>query len=50
MKGIVKSARGSGHVSFKEIAEQPLASNQVKIEVSATGICGSDIHVYHDMK
>ena len=48
MKGIVKSARGSGHVSFKEFEEQPLASDQVRIEVRATGICGSDIHVFHD--
>ena len=48
MQGIVKFARGSGHVELRDITEQPLAPEQVRIEVRATGICGSDLHVFHD--
>ena len=48
MKGVVKYARGEGFVEFRDFEECPLEPNQVKIEVKATGICGSDLHLYHD--
>ncbi len=48
MKGVVKYARGEGFVELRDFEERPLADNQVKIEVKATGICGSDLHLYHD--
>lgn len=48
MQGIVKFARGGGNVELRDIVEQPLAPEQVRIEVRATGICGSDLHVFHD--
>ncbi len=49
MKGVVKYARGGeGFVKFQDFEERPLAPNQMKIEVKATGICGSDLHLYHD--
>ena len=48
MKGVVKYARGEGFVEFRDVEERPLESNQVRIEVRATGICGSDLHLYHD--
>ena len=48
MKGVVKFARGSGFVELREVEEQTLEPNQVRIKVEATGICGSDLHVYHD--
>lgn len=48
MKGIVKYAKGEGNVELREVAETPPAPNQVKIEVKASGICGSDLHIYHD--
>lgn len=47
MKGIVKYARGEGFMELREVEELPPAPNQVKIEVKASGICGSDIHLYH---
>ncbi|NKB66866.1 MAG: alcohol dehydrogenase catalytic domain-containing protein [Candidatus Latescibacteria bacterium] len=48
MKGVVKFARGSGFVEMRDVEEQTLEPNQVRIKVEATGICGSDLHVYHD--
>lgn len=48
MKGVVKHARGHGFVDYRDVEESPLAPDQVKVEVKATGICGSDIHIYHD--
>ena len=48
MQGIVKFARGSGHVELRPLENRPLPDHQVRIEVRATGICGSDLHVFHD--
>ena len=48
MKGVVKYARGDGYVELREVEDLPPAPNQVKIEVKASGICGSDLHIYHD--
>lgn len=48
MKGVVKYARGDGFVELREVKDLPPASDQVKIEVKASGICGSDLHIFHD--
>jgi L-iditol 2-dehydrogenase len=48
MKGVVKFARGDGYVDLREVAETPPRPNQLKIEVKASGICGSDLHIFHD--
>jgi L-iditol 2-dehydrogenase len=48
MVGVVKFARGDGFVDMREVEESPPGPNQVKVEVKATGICGSDLHIYHD--
>lgn len=48
MDGVVKYARGSGFVEMRSLEEKPPEANQVKVKVEATGICGSDLHVYHD--
>ena len=48
MKAFVKYARGEGNMEIREIPEPSPDANQVKIEVKAAGICGSDIHIYHD--
>ncbi len=47
MKGVVKYKLGDGNVELRDIEDQPPAANQIKIEVKASGICGSDIHIYH---
>ncbi|NWG04560.1 MAG: zinc-binding dehydrogenase [Syntrophaceae bacterium] len=48
MKGVVKYARGDGYVDLRDVEEIPPPPNQVKIEVKASGICGSDLHIFHD--
>ena len=48
VKALVKYARGEGNMEIREIAEPSPGPDQVKIEVKAVGICGSDIHIYHD--
>ena len=48
MKAVVKHARGAGFVDYQEVEETPPAEGQVKVQVEATGICGSDLHIYHD--
>ncbi len=47
IKALVKYAPGPGKVELREVAEPSPGSNQVKIQVKAAGICGSDLHIYH---
>ncbi|MGD0626467.1 MAG: alcohol dehydrogenase catalytic domain-containing protein [Thermodesulfobacteriota bacterium] len=48
MKGLVKFARGHGQVEVREVDEPFPKEGEVKIQVMAAGICGSDIHLFHD--
>lgn len=48
MKALVKYARGEGNMEIRDVPEPFPEANQVKIEVKGAGICGSDIHIYHD--
>lgn len=48
MKAVVKTGKGPGLVELKDIAEPTPKPNEVLIEIKAAGICGSDIHIYHD--
>lgn len=48
MRGVVKYNRGEGNMELQELKEPRPGPNEVKIEVKAAGICGSDIHIYHD--
>jgi L-iditol 2-dehydrogenase len=48
MKALVKFAKGPGNVELREVEEPPCGPNQVKLEVSWCGICGTDLHVLHD--
>jgi L-iditol 2-dehydrogenase len=47
MKGLVKYELGEGFVELREIEEKDPAPHEVKIEVRAAGICGSDLHILH---
>lgn len=47
MKALVKYASGSGNLEIRNVPEPVPGPGQVKIEVKAAGICGSDIHIYH---
>lgn len=48
MRGVVKFDRGNGFVELREVDDRPPGPGQVKVEVRAAGICGSDLHIYHD--
>ena len=48
MKALVKYASGPGNVALRDVEEPAPGPGQVKIEVKAAGICGSDLHIYHD--
>jgi L-iditol 2-dehydrogenase len=48
MKALVKYAPGVGNVGIREMPEPTPGESQVKVEVKYGGICGTDIHIYHD--
>ncbi len=48
MKGVAKVARGEGNVALIDVPEPRVTPGYVLIEVKAAGICGTDIHIYHD--
>lgn len=47
MKALVKYAAGSGNMEIREVPEPVPGPGQVKIAVEKTGICGSDLHIFH---
>lgn len=47
MKALVKYAAGPGNMEIREVPEPSAGRGQVKIAVAKTGICGSDLHIYH---
>ena len=49
MQGLVKFDRGSGFVELRDVDEAAPGPEQVKVEVRAAGICGSDLHIYHEI-
>ncbi len=48
MQALVKFERGPGHVALQDMPEPVCQEDQVLLEVDACGICGTDLHVYHD--
>lgn len=48
MKALVKVRPGEGGVELKEVIEPTPKSNEIKIKVNATGICGTDMHIFKD--
>lgn len=48
MKAVMKVASGVGNIELRDIAVPSPAAGQVKIQVEAAGICGTDIHIYKD--
>ena len=47
MVGLVKTADGVGNMELRELPIPEPQAGQVQIQVAATGICGSDLHIYH---
>ncbi|WP_248924346.1 zinc-dependent alcohol dehydrogenase [Paenibacillus hamazuiensis] len=48
MKALMKMEPGYGHVRLERIEEPVCTDDTVKIEVSYTGICGTDLHILHN--
>ena len=48
MNALVKYEKGPGHVALMDMPEPVCQDDQVILEVNCCGICGTDIHVYHD--
>lgn len=48
MKALVKFAAGPGNAALRDVPEPIPGPGQVKVEVQAAGVCGSDLHIYHD--
>jgi L-iditol 2-dehydrogenase len=48
MKAVMKVASGVGHIEVRDIAEPQPGPGEVKIQIRAAGICGTDIHIYKD--
>jgi L-iditol 2-dehydrogenase len=48
MLALVKTQKGTGFIELCEAPEPSPGPGEVLIEVKACGICGTDIHVWHD--
>ena len=48
MKAVVKTERGEGHVELRDVPAPELRPGWVVLDVRATGICGTDVHILHD--
>ncbi len=48
MKALVKYAKGPGNLEIREIPIPKIGPDDVLMKVHASGICGTDVHIYHD--
>ena len=49
MKALVKTAKGEGNIEVREVPKPVVTQeNEVLIRVSASGVCGTDLHILHD--
>lgn len=49
MKALVKTAKGPGNIEVREVPVPELTEpDWVLIKVKAAGVCGSDLHIWHD--
>jgi L-iditol 2-dehydrogenase len=48
MKAVVKYDNEPAHVQLMDMPEPKCADNQVILEIEHCGICGTDLHVYHN--
>jgi L-iditol 2-dehydrogenase len=47
MKGVMKVEQGAGNVEVRELDEPHTPPGHVKIEIHASGICGTDLHIFY---
>jgi L-iditol 2-dehydrogenase len=48
MLALVKTQKGKGFIELREVPEPAIGPDEVLIEVQAAGVCGTDLHVWHD--
>lgn len=48
MQAVVKYDKGPGNVELRDVGEPAPRDHEVRFEIHACGICGTDLHVYHD--
>jgi L-iditol 2-dehydrogenase len=48
MTGLMKKAKGAENVGLGSVPKPVAGPGHVVIEVFATGICGTDLHIQHD--
>jgi L-iditol 2-dehydrogenase len=48
MRGLMKVARGPGNLELRELPDPVPGPGEVVVQVAATGICGSDLHIQDD--
>lgn len=49
MVGLFKTAKGPGNLELRETPVPQPMPNEALIEVKAAGICGTDLHIKHDL-
>ncbi len=48
MKAVMKVAAGVGQLALRDIPKPQPAPGQALVKVVAAGLCGTDLHIYHD--
>jgi L-iditol 2-dehydrogenase len=48
MRALVKTMKGKGFIELKDVPAPSIGDSEVLIDVMACGICGTDLHIYHD--
>ncbi len=48
MKALVKRQKGPGFLEYTDVPEPTPGPGEVKLQVKACGICGTDLHIRHD--
>lgn len=48
MKALVKVQKGVGFLEYKDVPEPKPGFGEVKVNVKACGICGTDLHIWKD--
>jgi L-iditol 2-dehydrogenase len=48
MKALVKYQAGDGFMELRDVPEPAPGAGQVLVEIQYTGICGSDLHIFHN--
>jgi L-iditol 2-dehydrogenase len=48
MRALVKTMKGKGFIELQDVPDPSIGESEVLVDVKACGICGTDLHIYHD--